>query len=150
MLTRLENWNRNPPAQAPVDPVPSASARSRSTTRPAPAAARWYAALTPTTPPPTTTTSAVPTSAPSDRRGGHDEVLERDPDGFEDRDVVDRPSDRSAAHQLRQVGDDVVLADRALADRDQEIARLCQRGVARLHDDARLRDRRRIELARIR
>ena len=59
MLMRLENWWRNPPAHAPVEPVATLSARSRRTTRSTPAAARWYAVLAPTTPPPTTTTSAV-------------------------------------------------------------------------------------------
>src|ERR1019366_3655893 len=58
-LMGLENCVRKPPAHRPVEPAPRPGSRSRRITDPAPAAARWYAALAPTAPPPTTTTSAT-------------------------------------------------------------------------------------------
>ena len=57
MLTASENCARTPPAALQVEPDPSSSF-STSTTSRTPDAARWYAALSPMTPPPITTTSA--------------------------------------------------------------------------------------------
>ena len=52
------NCNRTPPAAFAVDPVPSASSRSKTTTLPTFRSARWAAIEAPITPPPTMATSA--------------------------------------------------------------------------------------------
>ena len=57
MFSSSENWARKPPAARTVEPLPSSACSSRSTS-PAPASARWNAALVPTTPPPMITTDA--------------------------------------------------------------------------------------------
>ena len=69
MLTSLVNCRRKPPAQAPVEPRPTASSRSRTSTAPAPAAARWNATEHPTIPAPITTTSAVAREVVAHRTG---------------------------------------------------------------------------------
>src|SRR3954447_16946709 len=66
MLSGSENCARTPPAPGRVEPEPSAS-RSSSTTSRTPLRASWYAVLRPITPPPRTTTDA---DAGGRRRGG--------------------------------------------------------------------------------
>src|SRR3954447_25664862 len=65
MLSGSENCARTPPAPGRVEPEPSAS-RSSSTTSRTPLRASWYAVLRPITPPPRTTTDADA----GGRRGG--------------------------------------------------------------------------------
>src|SRR5213083_1924787 len=70
-----------------------------------------------------------------ERRGR--DVLERETDGLEERDLVGALAAPSRArHQLSEFGHDVPPRDRTLAERDQEIARLGERRGVGVDDDA--------------
>src|SRR5205085_8023320 len=67
--------------------------------------------------------------APDVVRGG--EVLDRDAERLEERALVARlPSRRRADQHLSELGDDVIVADRALPTGNEDVARLGERRLA--------------------
>ena len=84
--------------------------------------------------------------AQGELRGG--EILDREPERHEHGQlVVARPALRAAGQHLAELGEIDVPGQRALAHREQHVARLVERRLARVDDDPRRRHRRAVELA---
>src|SRR5262245_49714675 len=79
---------------------------------------------------------------------GGREILDGDAERLEQRDLVGRaPAGDPAEEDVPELARDVVVADRALALRDQEVAGLGERRLAAIDDQPRPRDRGGVELA---
>src|SRR5947208_8507562 len=159
-------------------PVPPAARNRRSSTRTSrtPSDVRWKAMAAPVTPPPMTMTSAArltpasvrqrraarsdPSQAhlqadgalprPIVREPGGGEVLQGPADGLEERDLLGPRAPRAdPADQLGQLGDDMLAPDRALAERDQEVAGLLPGARVRVHGHARPAHGLRVDLTRV-
>ena len=86
--------------------------------------------------------------AASTEARAHVQILERQPYRLENRDLRGRGPHPGTAHDLREVGDHVFRAERALADRDRQLSGLGERRFPRLHDDAGAQHRAGVQLPR--
>src|SRR5258705_10117506 len=79
------------------------------------------------------------------------QVLDRDSQRLEERDLRRRaPSGHAAEKEIAHFAHDVAIVDRALLLRNQEVARLVQRGLAAVHVETRTNHRVGMQLPRIR
>src|SRR5579885_3190117 len=80
---------------------------------------------------------------------GGGQVLDRDPQRLEDRDVLGRDPPRDPQEEkVPQVAQEVVLPERPLLQGDEEVARLLHHRLLEVAEEAGAGDRRGVELAR--